>query len=380
MGKKARKIDHKPVIVDRVACDWLALTTYSEWAYREWYAIAEKMGVSQPARAAFKQYTGVAWDEGISIVEGSQQKGAHYIFTASGAVADEALRHIREWASLDLESLKCIRIDVQITIAPVKNRPELIDLCRSCDRGEFGEFLGRGKPKTKAHYSEDGQTFEIGSRYSDVFARIYDKKIRDRGGIEWMAERYEVEFKETRAQALFTRIMNTPVKSFDKPMREALKAHIERLPPALAVYIAAAGVGDWDVGALMPRHTPRGKSKRAEWVETISDALARAAQAGGDEGKEVRRTLFQAWARGALGDGVQDIDGHAIVAPNGDIYNTSGVAYTKVNGNNGVTIANVNHSTIEIGSIVGRDMRDSAMRSQTNPETDRGKEESNGNP
>lgn len=354
MGRNKKK-EYKAVIVDRVALDWLALSTYSEWAYREWYAIVEKIGVSLPATTGFKQYKGVEWDEGISIVEGVQAKGPHYMFTAMGAIADTAMRYIREWSTLEIESLKCVRVDVQITLAPVPERRELIDLAREVNSGSLGEWSGRGRPNVEAQYSEDGQTLYIGSRYSDTFVRIYDKKIKEVGRGEWMAERYEVEYKESRAQSLFTRIMNTPPDRLDRPMREAIKANLERLPPGLAVQVRAANLGDNDVGALAPRHVPRGKHKRSTWVASIGDALSLAAQMAGPEGEENRRVLLEAFIRGVKGNGGIDTDGCFVVMPGGEIYSSRGIKYNGGTGDGTVTLSDIKNSTIHIGTITGRD-------------------------
>lgn len=368
MGRNKKK-EYKAVIVDRVACDWLALSTYSEWAYREWYAIIEKIGVSLPATTGFKQYKGVEWDEGISIVEGVQAKGPHYMFTAMGAIADTALRYIREWSTMEIESLKCVRIDVQITLEPVADRRELIDLARETNSGSLGEWSGRGRPKVEAQYSEDGQTLYIGSRYSDTFVRIYDKKIREVGRGEWVAERYEVEYKESRAQSLFTRIMNTPTDRLDKPMREAIKANIQRLPPGLAVQVRAANLGDNDVGALAPRHVPRGKHKRTTWVASIGDALSLAAQMPGPEGEENRRVIFEAFVRGVKGDGGIDTDGCFVVMPGGEIYSSRGIRYNSGKGDGTVTLSDIKNSTIHIGTITGRDSVSSSNGSSNPPGT-----------
>lgn len=355
MGRKQAG-SSKPVIIEQVACDYIKVTTFSEDVSREWYAIVDKMALSLPTKAAFSQYSGVSWDEGVSIVEGQQDKGVHYIFSAAGAVAHEALQYMKEWSSEARESLKCTRIDVQITLPPVPDRPSLIELAAAVKKGELGEWQGRGRPIVEGYLGDEGNTLMIGSRVSDVYCRVYDKKVRRRGGVERTYERYEVEFKDSRAANLFIRVMSAGTENIDTPMKEAIKAHIERLPPGLAVYIAAAGLNKWDVLGLMPEYSKPGKDNRTKWVETVGNALARAAQLPGKDGEIVRRVLMNAFATGVHGEGYTDLNSWAIVSPEGTIYSPEGIRYNSHTRSGGVTITDIHHSRITIDTLAGNDI------------------------
>ena len=353
---RGKAVDGSPVIIERVAADWLGMTTFSYETYLQWVAIIENMNMSQPAVTAFKQYSGTSWSEGVSLVEGEQKKGAHYIFTASGAQAEVALQFMRQAAKIDLASVKCIRLDAQITLPRLPGRPDIVLLAHQTKAGAYGEFIGRGKPSVTAHMGKDGDTMYIGARVSELFARIYDKFIKRAKKAVEHYERYEVELKGSRAQSMFDRLMSQPPATLNRPLEQLLKASIEKLPPGLAPLVAAAGVAKTDYAGLMPEHTPRGKGNRTKWVETIGDALAFAASAPGDDGRAVRAVLLRAFRAGLPGAEHTLPQGWAVVSPNGQIYNFEGEAYNVHSQSGGVTFRDIHNSKIHIGGgVVGND-------------------------
>ena len=352
MGKKPT---NKPVIVERVACDYLRVTTFSHDTWAEWHAIIGKMNLSNPTKEAFKQYSGVGWEEGVSVVEGIQKGEPHYMLDVSGAMAAQVMEYLREWQSLDRESLKCTRIDVQITLLPIVDRPHLIDLAIRTKEGEYGEWRGRGRPGIEAYFGETGDTLYIGSRLSEIFCRVYEKPVTRRGGITKTYERYEVEYKGSRANALFWRAMKAPQGKHDKPFLQALQAHINTLPVGLMTRLAARQLVEYGEAGLMPEMTPRGRGSKARWVESIENALAKAAALPGEDGRRVRMALINAFLYGVEGDNITGANQVAIVTNSGGVYNREGIEYNKTVGRGGVVISDIDHSTITIETVVGSD-------------------------
>lgn len=352
-GTMTPKVEFKPVIVERVACDYLRVTTYSHDTWTEWHHIVGKMDLSNPTAEAFKQYTGVGWDEGLSLVEGTQQGVPHYMLTVAGAGAAEVLEYLREWQSVDRESLKCTRFDAQITLLPLPDRAPLIELAIRTKQGDYGEFRGRGRPVVQAQLGDTGDTIYIGSRLSEVFCRVYEKPVKRRGGVVRTYERYELEFKGTRANNLFKRVMKAPAGRADLPMLNALQAHINTLPVGLMTRLAARQLVEYGEVGLIPEMTPRGTGSKARWVESIAGALGRAAALPGDDGERVRRALIDAFLYGIEGDNTTGANEVAIVTSGGGIYNRQGTRYNTSVGRGGVTIADINHSTITIDTVTG---------------------------
>lgn len=349
----ARDKGERSVIVGKAACDYLALTTFSKAQSDMWLEVVAQMNLKNPTEAAFAQYKGVGWDEGVKLVSGPQGEQTHYMLTASGAVADIVLRWLVGQQSLGIESVKCTRFDVQITLPPMLYRPRLSEIALLFQKGELGEFTGRGKPMVSAVVGDETDTLYIGSRSSETFARVYDKKVKplSEGVQTW--ERYEVEFKGSRAMDLWNRCRKMPETRIDTPIKQALKAHIENLPPAMAEMIRAAQHGQVDIGGVMPKHTPRGKNSKAKWVIRMKDALLRAAKLEGEEGREVRKLLMSVFISSVSNDMTTDMNAVAIVDPKGKVYNVEGVAYNDHVDNRGVMITDIHHSVITIEKAVG---------------------------
>jgi DNA relaxase NicK len=111
---------------------------------------------------------------------------------------------------------RCTRIDIQVT-----DRLNLIDIDQVIDALNNGNYAGfknysilhskRGKYK--------GTTVYFGSRNGQKFARLYDKFAESRGAESGI--RYEVEFKESLADAAFC-----AYSASDNPLRLATLANL----------------------------------------------------------------------------------------------------------------------------------------------------------
>lgn len=349
----ARDKGERSVIVGKAACDYLALTTFSKIQADLWLEIVTQMNLKNPTEAAFAQYKGVGWDEGVKLVSGPQGEQTHYMLTASGAVADIVLRWVVGQQTMAIEAVNCTRFDVQITLPPMLYRPRLSEIAQLYQKGELGEFTGRGKPMVTAVVGDETDTLYIGSRSSETFARVYDKKVKplSEGTQTW--ERYEVEFKGSRAKDLWKRCIKMPETRIDTPIKQALKAHIETLPPAMAELIRAAQHGQVDIGGVMPKHTPRGKNSKAKWVIRMREALLKACQLEGEEGREVRRVIAGVFVASVNNSQPIDLNAVAIVLPDGKVYNVEGVPYNNHVDNRGVMITDIHHSVITIEKAVG---------------------------
>lgn len=349
----ARDKGERSVIVGKAACDYLALTTFSQKESEFWLEVVAQMNLKNPTEAAFAQYKGVGWDEGVKLVSGPQGEQTHYMLTASGAVADIVLRWVIGQQGLGIESVNCTRFDVQITLPPVLYRPRLSEIALLYQKGELGQFTGRGKPNVSAVVGDETDTLYIGSRSSETFARVYDKKVKPLSEVAQIWERYEVEFKGSRAMDLWNKCRKMPENRIDTPIKQALKAHIENLPPAMAELIKAAQHGQVDIGGVMPKHTPRGKNSKVKWVSRMREALLKAAKLEGKDGEEVRKILMGVFMGSVSNEPTVDMNAVAIVSPEGKVYNVEGIEYNRHVDNNGVLITDIHHSTITIEKAVG---------------------------
>lgn len=353
MAKRQLKI--KEIIFRSVACDYLSLTTYSWEIYKQWEEVLRRMELGEPTAKAYSQYKGFMWGDDIELMRGDQAEGMHYMLVVKGANADVCLRHMVAWGLGIYGDIKCTIFDVQITLPPLPQRPRLREIVTMWEDGAFSPFIGKGKPEVWGWMKNGIDTMYIGSKSSDVFARIYDKPIAIVNNAPVLGERYEVSFREKRSNTLFQRVISNPLAFSDKPMRDALLGHIRRLPPEMAVFLAAAQkeavVGDpWIV-----ERTAKGEPNGYQWLMMCKPAIQRVAAEKGVHGENIRRMLIEAFIEAVNGGDIQNAGEWAIVAPNGRVYNPAGILYNVNTGDGGIVIQNVRRSTITIGDMTGRD-------------------------
>ena len=350
-----RKTIIKELIFGSVACDYFTITTYSLDTFRDWEAIVERMKMGEPTAKAYSQYKGSVWGNDVELMGGVQADKAHYLFTCKGANADVALRHMAAWGFGAPESVSCTRFDIQITLTPKPNRPTLMDIVSMAEKGQISPFKGKGKP-TIWGWAKDGKhTLYMGSNESDCQGVVYDKLVQRKGGVETVAERYEVRFRGRRSEVLWRKVMVTNLYFSDKPMRDALLGHIDRLPVELKAFFAVGDTEAIEGDPWVVERTEKGPPNGYGWLMSLPDAIVRIASDKTEFGEEVRRMLIECYIRSVEGRNPSRTDDWAIVSPRGRVYSPRGIAYNGGAGDGSVTIKNVRHSTIKIGSIVGRD-------------------------
>lgn len=164
--------------------DWVTLTQWADEG--EWlYELADDIrGCGEVESARVMQYAG--WSFGSVFFGTAEQSGRmHNMLRVSGAAAHDLIGGLGNVPG----SVKCTRVDVQVTVP----------LDRGYDSGRFYVFATEGKDwkgrkrKVSRIQNEDGlDTVYIGSRQSEVFARLYVKEV---GRPVVRALRFEVELK-----------------------------------------------------------------------------------------------------------------------------------------------------------------------------------------
>lgn len=351
---KDKKTDGKPVIYERVACDYLSLTTFDSEVWYQWQMIVESMELGEPTGAAFAQYSGLSYDDSVKLVEGVQGSEMHHMATVSGANADVFLRHLVAHDSIKHNAIKCTRIDIQLTKLPVTDRPRLSVLAQRYQDKELGEYEGQGRPKTYAYAGDDGDTWYSGSGTSDKLLRIYDKRVTRNDGSTIMTERAELQLRHTRAQSVFERVISHKPEYKSTPMKGALKAYLDTLPSGLKPFIAACGVSAIDGDPIKEEHTRRGGGPKTKWINTIQNAVGEACSQVGADGRYCREMMLKQVVRGLRGNGVEDTGRWTLVSPDGTLYTVEGKVYTDDTRTSSVTIQNITNSDIKIQDIAGR--------------------------
>ena len=169
--------------------DWLTLTTFEiDSALKMRYLHA----YDSYTPASRLQYKGVQ-GEGVFFGEATQGGRQHWMFQASGEMADYVfMGYPRDFGPYDWNVTRC---DLQVTI-PIPPRFSSRDLY-----DDLQIWDGPGKPRiSQLLQSGDGNdTVYVGSRSSDRFTRIYVKPID--GGLK--ALRFECEYKGEHAHRVF---------------------------------------------------------------------------------------------------------------------------------------------------------------------------------
>lgn len=198
------------MILNKVMCDWLTLTTFDESIGFNWSRHMLRSG-DRTTEAKRMQYKGVQLD-GLFAGEGVQQGKRHFMLQASGEVADRVLR---ETGGFD-PRLNCTRIDLQVTV----DKPDGFDSRSVYDAIEAWEASGRARQCSVVQSGDGCDTVYIGNRASDRFTRLYVKPTT-----EGHALRFETEYKGDHAKSLFKKCANEP-----KEMKRAITGELKSLP------------------------------------------------------------------------------------------------------------------------------------------------------
>lgn len=199
------------MIVGKSSLDWLTLTSWDSKAMRR---IGDDMlrmcgCKSEPSRSAkVMQYEGNLWVS-QSIFMGVARQGAnpHLMIRVSGEGADTVLPAV--WANKSAvmaRDVTATRIDVQLTLPSVSQDSEHIAMAYRSMAQAMREKVKGANPygsRVTLIDGEDGEcTLYVGSRQSERYTRIYQKKSED-GEV---FTRLEVEVKGELAKSLLLMI------------------------------------------------------------------------------------------------------------------------------------------------------------------------------
>lgn len=194
------------VLVGSPACDWLTLTTGSkvEAALMHSYTVGVDMsrGLQLKPRKRM-QYDGWQGD-GFFWGKGSQEGQEHWMIQASGARAQEVLRHALQMHESE-GLVKCTRIDIQVT-SEEGFAGDLPAVGAALREEPAASWAGRGPRPKVTWYSSDNNrdTLYIGGRTSPRFWRLYNKPVDGE-----LYLRVELEAKGWLSLAIWDRLSDT---------------------------------------------------------------------------------------------------------------------------------------------------------------------------
>jgi hypothetical protein len=195
------------VIVGKVACDYLRITTFAEDLFTNLTGLFLMFNQHADLRQMkLMQYHGKKGVDGMFVGQEYTEQGAfkHGLYQVSGRVAHTAMEIIR---TKPTSGLKATRVDLQITVLHSSARAmfDAVWANRATLKGKQGNKL-----RYKTIEGDDGlNTIYVGSRVSEVFRRIYVKEIDGELYI-----RFECELKGKRADEVLQSDMTQEVLNF----------------------------------------------------------------------------------------------------------------------------------------------------------------------
>jgi hypothetical protein len=256
--------------------DWLTATAPADG--RDWALLLAADGPLERERQARNEDERHRWRGydlktcgGVSA--GVREDGA--IVRLSGERAHE------DWRSIAKRAVNISRLDLEVTVRMAPPDPALAGR----HLAEFAAWReGRANaPKLTFHGTPDGvETLYVGSRASDLFGRIYDKRAES-GDDAWAdCWRYEVECKGTMARHLATALAPEP----DTGRAVGVFVHDYFTRRGCRPVFGRAG-GDMHVPYPRPRTTDE---TRLRWLtETVQPIVLSLTQRG--FGEELARCL-----------------------------------------------------------------------------------------
>lgn len=241
------------MLVEAPACDWLTLSEkLLPGTPSVLYGLTKQIGT--PGRESRRiGYLGkvyeffsirVPHERGAFFYGERAWKGADWaLLVASGESAHFLLQHI--WATDELQwlSIRCTRIDVQVTV----RWPEYPLFLRHLARKDSVKA-------TTVHGLSEGdeweQTLYLGSRSSPVLVRAYRKRVDDTRH-DWL--RVEVEYKRQASQDLFfdivadKRVANwfAPVLERCSALYELIEGHLDDSPDKPTIHRIEGNTFKW---------------------------------------------------------------------------------------------------------------------------------------
>lgn len=260
-------------IVNRVACDWVTLTTSERYVYNEFVQmVGESVDWKATSSQKRLQYSGIGGD-GFFYGVGIQDGSPHYMMILSGLLAGQLLP---VWAGRQSARLcNCTRFDIQITIPKNWKERETSGIGRDIlARQREGTSRTGAALSVKMVVSDraNDDTVYLGSRTSDRFIRIYDKVSE---GVAYL--RYELEVKGRTVARLWDEYL-TGASALPVWLRGSIPDYA-RTVFELHQVIAAIGANDTD-RSWIETGTSDWETKKAWLNEQVRPALVRAAIEG----------------------------------------------------------------------------------------------------
>lgn len=151
---------------------------------------------------------GVMWDRtfrgtlGCLYMQRDTAEGVSHRLSLSGsAVSRVSGSHLHCFMQMVAANtgVRCSRLDIRCD--DYGDRLKFIDINEACEARNHSGFHSASLIKG---YNESGWTFQLGSRESEHFVRIYDKNAESKGEIDCV--RFESEFKGKKAEYIFNQI------------------------------------------------------------------------------------------------------------------------------------------------------------------------------
>lgn len=241
------------MLTDTPLIDWITLTTFDKMTFVKWEV--KHLQIDQPGiDYKIRGYQGLskgAYFLGV----GEQNKKSHAMLRVSGSDSHKAF-----YEFYNNVSVKCTRIDLQITIELPENYSARILT------DDLREVI-KNKNIAIVENTDKLDTIYIGSRKSDRFCRIYVKEI-DKN----LYLRFEVEFKGcwagTVSKALFE---NMPVSPILNSYLDTMNCNDSQG----IIKLIKSKLADFDSGLANPK-IMRDNNKTYNWlIETVTPSIIR---------------------------------------------------------------------------------------------------------
>jgi Replication initiation factor len=160
------------------------------------------------------------------------------------------------------------RLDLQVTVLTDRDRPNLARHGYA-HLNSHPQTRGRESKRTLIESQPEGDSLLIGSRRSDLYARLYDKGAEAKISAPRTLWRYEVEAKRDKAKAFAAVVSAAP--SPETVCASVVASHFSR--KGLEPFYSTAGLGQLSLWAV-----ERADRDVLEWFRTtVSKSIRRAA-------------------------------------------------------------------------------------------------------
>lgn len=246
------------MIVGKSSLDWITLTSFERQPMRRvaddvLRYLKAKNEVAKPSK--IMQYEGNTWvHQGIFMGMANQGSREHMMIRVSGESAELALPALwRNRADIGDECVTATRVDVQLTLMSVSQESDHItSLYRSCAQAMRDGAKGANPHGSKVTLidGDNGEcTLYIGSRQSERYMRVYQKKSREGE----LYTRLEIECKGTVAKSL-VRMLAAGEREAQRCMDSMIAKAVTMFGSATLMasfrsHIAVVSIGNTPVGS-----------------------------------------------------------------------------------------------------------------------------------